>query len=307
MRDFVRNPTALFVLLLCGPLAAERPQGHQEPRTSRDGGTGSRPVPESAPASRAASPGDPAAKAFLLEAGRRRAPGGEEAIRDVTIQFEAESNRGGVHNETAEATHRFLRPGRIRTRLVAAGSTIERGFDGKQYWLRRGDRVEILAGRDYEKDRSEIEYSVRFTEHLLQLTSLASLAEKMRELERLTPEVLDPKGSAEPSPGVRGVLEAFPSLRAGGLRRVIAELRFDAATRDLLQVRVRLVGSDGRADEESETLLFSDHRVVKGKGVRFPHRVVAYTANRQIPEYKFQILSVSWNDGLDEGIFAPGP
>jgi hypothetical protein len=182
---------------------------------------------------------------------------------------------------------------------------ILRGYDGKQYWIQRGERTEILSGRDAERDQREIDYSVRFTENLLQLVSLSSLAERMTGLSLLTPVKLDPKSSGEGCPGVRGDLTGFPSLRAGALRSVTAELRFDPATRDLVQVKVWVKDAPEEAAKEPETLLFSDYRVVKRKNVRFPHRVTAFTDNPVLPEYKFQVLDVRWNEGLDASIFAP--
>ena len=139
------------------------------------------------PESRAA---DPAARLFLEKAAKAHAPDGEPKIRDVTIEFEAESNFEGQHLDVSEATHRFLRPDHIRTQLKSRAGAVDRGFDGKSYWLKRGDKTLLLEGRETEKDRNEIDYTVRFTEHLLQMVALETLADRLANLGLL------PSGSA---------------------------------------------------------------------------------------------------------------
>ncbi|HKE02289.1 MAG TPA: hypothetical protein VKE69_14825 [Planctomycetota bacterium] len=256
---------------------------------------GSRPA--SAPALRAT--GDPKAVAFLADAAARRAPAGEPEIADISLDFEAVTNVE-QHNEF-KAEHRYLRPKRVRTHLHTSTSDVERGFDGSAFWLKKGDRVETLEGREYEKDRKEIEASIRFTENVLRLVSLRSLAEQLSDIGWIEPTAEDPR------PGVRGNLASFVSIGAGEPAPAHVQLRFDPTTFDLVEVRATPFQARPSAAEEppppGDTFLLSDYEVVRG--ARFPRHIVAFTRSERRPEYEIAVTRVSWNDGLAPTSFSP--
>ena len=87
------------------------------------------------------------------------------------------------------------------------------------------------------------------------------------------------------------------------MRPADVELRFDKANLDLVEVRAWPIDDKGGKSPLPETVSFSDVRSVKG--TRFPHRIEAWTKSKENPDYRFQILKLSWNDGLAADLFAP--
>jgi hypothetical protein len=256
---------------------------------------------ESAPASAAASrpAGSYKARAFLLEAAARRAPAGEPDIQDITIEFEAETDLEEHHEFNAE--HRYLRPSYVWTRLTTSTSDVVRGFDGKTHWIQDRGKVTRLEGREFARDRNEVESSIRFTQNLVRTLSLRALAEQLTDLATIAPTEKDPR------PGVRGNLAEFVSIRSREARPTHLELRFDPKTLDLVEVRAIpfevLPGSAPSSPRMTETIELSDYREVGG--TRFPFRIVAYTLRRDRPEYNVAVKKVSWNAGMKPEAFAP--
>lgn len=267
------------------------------------GSQGTKPAePPASQASRPASrPGaaQRAALDLLQRAAARRAPSGEPQIRDLTIELEAETNVE-QHNEF-HAAHRFVRPDRIWTRLKTSTTTVERGFDGATYWLRKGGSpTQKLEGREFAKDREEIDASIRFTENLLRLVFLDALSRELSDLVAIEPTAADPR------PGVRGNHAAFLTLRDTVAQRSSVELRFDPSSLDLVEVRAtRFEAQPSAAAASAPTDVFelSDYRATKE--ARFPYRVVAYTRDKARPEYNVQVQRVSWNDGIAPEQLAP--
>jgi hypothetical protein len=256
----------------------------------------SRPAVDSKPATLpASSPSDAAARSFLKAASAKRAPAGEPEIRDITLEFEGESD----FQERSEfmGTHTFLAPTRIRTKITNPSGYAEQGFDGSQYWIRRGGEVHSLAGREYEKDRKQIDDSINLTTHLLRLSSVGRLEQEFSTL------ALDEGPAGDPRVRVTGRIKQFPTCFSGVFAEAEAQLQFDKATFDIVQIRVTEIVAGAVATGKSENIEFSEFRAVRG--VRMPHYISSWSKNRERPEFRVQMKSISWNDGLKPADFAP--
>jgi hypothetical protein len=276
---------------------ASRAQAQEKPASTQPSDAASRPADE---ASRPASgPAELAARALLRDASARRAKSGEPKVSDLTIELDAETDVE-QHNEFT-ASHLYLRPNKIRTKLKTGVTTILRGFDGSTYWLQKdGGKTQRLEGREFAKDRNEIETSIRFTENVLRLVFLATLEGELSDLQKIEPTAADPR------PGVRGNHPAFLALRQSEPQRSTVELRFDPKTLDLVEVRAtpfEALPAEFLRPKSTDVFEFSDYR--EEKGVRFPRRITAYSKDKNRPEYKVAVTKVSWNDGLTPEAFAP--
>lgn len=253
-----------------------------------DSRTSSAPASTAPASSKSAPPtdGELAVRAFLEKASSRRAPAGEPTIQDITITFEGEAN-GDQHNEFT-GTHLFLVPNRIRTKITNNSAASEQGFDGRKYWIARGDKVEALEGREYTKDRKQIDTSINQTNQLLQIGSLKSISQRLQNT------AIDEKGS---SIAVRGRLANFPTFLQGILESADATLLFDTKSLDLKRLRLEASDGSGRV----ENIEFNEIQEVRG--VRFPFHIKAWSKSPDRPEFELQIKTLSWNEGLEARAF----
>ncbi|MBI3817836.1 MAG: hypothetical protein HY286_04025 [Planctomycetes bacterium] len=232
----------------------------------------------------ASSPARALALAFMEKAASRRAPGGEPDINDLTISFEAEST-APEHQEFV-GTNAFMMPNRIKTKITNNSAQSEQGFDGIQFWIRRGEKIESLEGREYEKDRRQINDSINQTRHLLQIASLKSLAARMTGL-----ALAENPGSGD-RVAVNGKLEQFPTFVTGVIESANVTLYFESKTLDLVQIRAEAADGSGRVENIDFDQIQDD------RGVRFPHHVLAWTKSRKKPQFELQVKELMWNSGL---------
>jgi len=84
-------------------------------------------------------------------------------LRDFTLECDVYA-KSGEHKVTGSTKQVYKAPNLLYTRFkdsVAGGATLERGSDGHQYWDRTADKVTILKGDRYKKDREELERQLR--------------------------------------------------------------------------------------------------------------------------------------------------
>lgn len=250
----------------------------------------SAPATATAPASRPApTKSELEARAFLARAAAKRAPAGEPEITDVTLVFEGESDLD-QHNEF-EGSHTFLKPNHIRTKIKNNSVEAEHGFDGKQFWIRRGERMEPMIGREYDKDRKRIQDSIHQTNNMLQVASLGALAGQLQQMELLPPAK---EGGRT---GVQGRIRNFPTFVSGVIEEANITLYFDPKTLDLAHVRAEAVDGSGIV----ENIEFEDVREVRG--VRFPFHIEAWTRSKDKLNFQLQMKELSWNTGIKPETF----
>ncbi|MFN0207024.1 MAG: hypothetical protein ACKVS6_12045 [Planctomycetota bacterium] len=252
--------------------------------------------PAPAESKTASSPSEVKAREFLQSVASKRAPQGEPDIRDISIQFEAESLFEERHEFVG--THSFLTPNLIRTKITNNSMPTEQGFDGVEHWIRRGDRTESLAGREFEKDRKQIDDSINLTNNLLKLAALSRLEKQFQTITFHAPT------EAEPRYRLVGKIDKFPTCTSGVFETAEITIYFDKDTRDFVQIRAHeMKANTTLATGLSETIEFSDFREVKN--VRFPFRITSWTKNRNRPDFNVQISKLTFNAGLTKASFAP--
>lgn len=214
---------------------------------------------------------------------------------DLTVEFEAEANTD-VHNEI-EGKHQYLRQeslnrGRIRTQITNNSVKTEQGFDGSNYWIRRGDRVQSLAGREFEKDRRQIDDAIRQTDQMIQLNSLLTLSKRMAELKIIKPQ------TAAGNVQITGKVRNFPTFVSGEIPLANLTLQFHPGSHDLVAARGEAADGSGIV----ENMEFGDTREVSG--TRFPFFVKAWTKTPSTPEFMLQIKKLTLNSGLEPAHFS---
>jgi len=175
--------------------------------------------------------------------------------------------------------------GRIRLRVEDArrGTVVEKGFDGRRYWLLDEDgRLHDLGGREYRQDRESLDEALDQAEELLLLLDLQGLAERAREL-RLFAE--------DGRQGIQGILD-----RRG--RPWTFRLHLDT---DLQPVRLDLLpppeeepAGAGAPAAAPELMRFVLLRPGVFEGRRMPRVIHQYLGDRPLPVRLLEVRALEW-------------
>jgi hypothetical protein len=255
-----------------------------------------RPAPASAPV-----PRDPAVDDVVERAKRFQFPGGSEVeIRAFKIVFDfVVRGEDGTHE--FRATHIFREPDRILTILDDDLTRVrtQSGFDGARYWQREGGKVTVfLEGREFRRDREEIDERVRLSSDLAGAFSVPRLLARVRKLRRGPDEERDGRKVAV----LEGETDAFGPLRAAEAQMFAIRLLFDAETGALLEATSSPIG--GSADGLGlERFRFEAPKDVAG--IHIPHRIRVYEGDARAPRFEINIRQIEVNPGVGEEVFRP--
>lgn len=109
-------------------------------------------------------------------------PANREPIRAFELKADV-LTRTGVQSNEARIDYRYLAPDCIRFMLPSRGETGRFGTKPEQYWLKSGDEVIVLAGREYKEDRLRVDEMVALARNYVALSSPARIS--IQALERM--------------------------------------------------------------------------------------------------------------------------
>lgn len=150
-----------------------------------------RPAAEVAPAPDALLAASPEARALwerLCAATKSSAPGPITAFR---LKAEVLQRQGAGTNEL-DIDYRYLAPDCIRFALPGRRETGRSGMGREDYWLKDGEEVVVLAGRDYAPDRRQVDEMHALARNYVALSDPSRLALRRLELLPAPPRDLPP-------------------------------------------------------------------------------------------------------------------
>lgn len=183
----------------------------------------------------------------------------------------------------------------IRSRLddTDRGTQIQKGFDGKRYWLADGTgEVQWLEGREFTLDREAIDDSLQLTEDLLLLLHLDALRLRATRL-ALLPDC--PEGRV----GVGGVLK-----REDRVWRFALELHADTLRPAELRLIPRVEAQE-TDPPPSIRFVLDMHGVMEG--LQFPRRIQQFVNDQTQPIRILEIKRFEWRRPPTRASFSPEP
>jgi len=255
-----------------------------------------RPAPASAPA-----PRDPAVDDLIELAKRFQFPGGPEIeILDFEIRFDfVVRDEDGTHE--FRARHLWRQPDRVLTTLDDDLTNVrtQSGFDGTTYWQKEAGKPTVrLEGREFRRDREEIDERIRLSADLAGAFSVPRLLARVRKLRRAPDQDRDGRKIAV----LEGETDAFGPIRASEGEHVAIRLLFDSETGALLEA-VASPLLEGEGAPAPERFLFEAPKEVAG--VRVPHRIQVYEGDARSPRFMITIREVQVNPGTSDESFRP--
>ncbi len=223
-------------------------------------------------------------------------------IEDFRLEFNLEF-RAQQHEVELLLTHYFLQPDLVKTIIEdqEIRTTMLAGFDGKKYWFKKqGDAAVDLSGKEYVKDRAEIDERIRLSQILVKTFSLHRFFQDLRNAKRLQ--------DTQTSRGKRVVVQAqgkdFPLLKTAGIPPVDLHLFFDPETWYLREIYATPLrnekGEKGEVLDSSRAELFvlSEHEKIQEILVPRMIQVFTKTATETKPDYQILIGSLKINQKL---------
>jgi hypothetical protein len=125
----------------------------------------------------------PEARAMWERVVAASGPAEREPIRAFQLQADV-LTREGVQTNEMRIDYRYLAPDSIRFMLPSKNETGRFGPAPEQYWLKSGDQVVVLAGREYKEDRRAVDDMVTLARNYVALSNPARL--RIQALERMT-------------------------------------------------------------------------------------------------------------------------
>lgn len=110
-------------------------------------------------------------------------PASREPLQAFQLQAEVRT-RSGVQTNEARIEYRYLAPDCIRFMLPSKNETGRFGPAPEHYWLRTGERVVALAGREFKEDRRAVDDMLALAKNYVALSNPARL--NLEGLERPT-------------------------------------------------------------------------------------------------------------------------
>jgi len=95
--------------------------------------------------------------------------------------------RSGMQRNDAHIDYRYLAPDCIRFMLPSRNETGRFGPAPEQYWLRSGDQVVPLAGREYKEDRRAVDDMIALAKNYVALSNPARLTLTALEIPEAPP------------------------------------------------------------------------------------------------------------------------
>src|SRR6185503_4475747 len=83
--------------------------------------------------------------------------------------------RQGVQTNEGKVDYRYLAPDCMRFVLPSKNETGRFGPAPEQYWLREGEEVVTLAGREYKEDRRQVDDMIALAKNYVALSNPARI------------------------------------------------------------------------------------------------------------------------------------
>lgn len=265
---------------------------------------------DGAPKVETAAPDDPAARAILERA--IRAQNGarlENTIVDVRGTFEVTTREDG-HKLEADVVQAYLTRDRKEYYLSSVRDrtqkkTVTKGFDGRDYWLRDGERGRLLRSRDDRADRTSIDREIDDLKRNLRYLFLANLKGDANLKGNNVRFVMAP-GSSDAPEGTVAIRRIAPDERD-----VI--LFFSETTSHLVRVVMPAVGEEPKVridffapkrkpKPERCRKVFVEDKLAEDLWV--PRQIVIYEGAAKDPLHDFFFNEIRINSSLEPEIFA---
>jgi len=200
-------PVAVLVAALAAPATAQDgppPETQESPEPVDEAGPGSR-EQDPPPAEDAPQTGEPtvekkgptpeALAAWSAIVGATTIPGEHQPITAFDLTADVRASQGAQTNQLS-VRYRFLAPDFIRFMISDERETGRGpGKGAAAYWLRDGERITQLVGRDYKPDRDLVRRMTTIAQNVVALTDPARLTIQGLELRSAGPPFL-PKSLA---------------------------------------------------------------------------------------------------------------
>lgn len=226
----------------------------------------------------ATSSASPEARALWERACRASGPAEREPLRAFQLTAEVRS-RTGVQSNDAKIDYRFLAPDCIRFALPSKNETGRFGPAPEQYWLKSGEGVVVLAGREFKEDRRAVDDMLALAKNYAALSNPARLNLLALELPPV-PADLGPELQKRTKKLVWLALESpdFALVRgeAGADRPGVYRVELGLGEKDLPSVAiVRAKDKPG-----TDPLLVEFSRYEERDGFRIPFALLVHVLDR---------------------------
>ncbi|MBK8977933.1 MAG: hypothetical protein IPM29_18660 [Planctomycetes bacterium] len=206
----------------------------------------------------------------------------------------------------------FIMPRLLRYRIEGDGETVEEGLDERGEWLRIGNQLHDLRGRDaveFAEDRENVRRNVRLARQLLSFVDPAATLRALTVEQGPEPSRLRFGKDSWDATVVQGRLEGYPfyvrQKDAAPAPQARLSLWFGADDR-LLMVRAVPLDAEGTVAGDAEWVKLEDYEA--SGGLLVPHVLRIYQErDRPRPVAKIRPESIEFADGLDPRLLArPG-
>ncbi len=262
---------------------------------------------DDAPATEPRVPDDPAARAILERAiAAQNGEKLENAIVDIRGTFEVTTREDG-HKLEADVVQAYLSKDRNEYYLSSVRDrtqrkTVTKGFDGRDYWLRDGDRGRLLRARDDRADRTSIDREIDDLKRNLRFLFLANLKGDgitfaMAPKHPEAPESTD--GILRVAPDERDVVLFFANETSHLVRVVMPEAGEEP------KVRIDFFPPRRKAEPKRCRKVYVEGELAEDLWV--PRRVVIYEGDVEDPLHDFFFNEILINSSLEPATFALDP
>jgi len=215
-------------------------------------------------------------------------------IREVDGRFDVVSYDEGhrIEAKVRQSWRRAPEGGEDRFRSEVteqgAGEWSIKGFDGKNYWLRDAKRTLLLRGRDYRRDREQIEKDRETLRNTIDFFFLEGLRRKGASFREVADAEADVVGLERTREGERTMRLFFDRNDFRLVRVVLLPWEADART-----VTFRLSGRCRRVSRGGKPL----------EPLHVPQSIKVFFNDESRPNTDTFIQEIRINPGLPEGFF----
>lgn len=180
----------------------------------------------------------------------------------------------GADNIEVRLAAQFLRPNLLRYSVREADRSLERGRDTKGAWMRNGDRVVTLPGREFKNDLRELNRHVGLAKQLLEFLDPAKTLRQLRDRKPLEKRTLVlgrlDRGECD---YVSGVLDGYPLFEKEGETHTVS-IEIWARDGIVQAVEATPIDAAGKPAAVSELVLMDDYE--QRAGILIPTKLQVF-------------------------------
>lgn len=242
--------------------------------------------PAPAPAAGASAKKEPTAEELWAALCAASGPATRAPLQAFELRAEVRT-RSGVQVNDLQVDYRYLAPDCIRFMLPSKNETGRFGPAQEQYWVRTGDQVVILAGREYKEDRAKVDDMLALARNYVALSNPARIRLTSLERPAAPPSDLGPELVKDTRKLRWLVLESpdFALVRGEAARADKPLYRVELGLREDALPGVAIVREVGKTGADPLLVKFAQYRAIDD--FMLPYALQVHVLDRELTPATF--------------------